>query len=844
MAEAHETIGNNVIPSNYSLVFDTDMKAFKYRGSARIKVSIKRPASRIVMHANELSIASASARDAHGTERASVSFDKQKKQMTLSFGRKLAGNALIAIEFQGVNNNGMYGFYRSVYTRNGKEEYLLSTQFEPADAREAFPCFDEPAFKATFDITIIADEGYEALSNMPAKSRSTKAGRTATSFARTPLMSTYLVYLGVGKFDRISTSLGKLRISVLSVPGKKALCSMALQYAKRFVAFYERYFGIRYPLPKVDLIAIPDFSAGAMENWGAITFRETALLGTEKDTPIGVQQQIAETVAHELAHQWFGDLVTMEWWNDLWLNESFATFMSYKAMDGVYPKWNMKEQYINDVVAVAFAADQLKSTHPISVHVSTAEEINGIFDEISYQKGGTVLHMLEEYAGSEAFRQGLHRYLEAHKYGNATKHELWGAIGAEAKGSGARSVPRFASYWIDEPGYPIVSVDRLNQGSFRLEQHRFTISGKDHGSAQAWPIPIYYVDGSAKPKRTFMDGRSLSISTSGRWVKLNYGQHYLYRTEYPKEVLDKIGQMTKSGRLPPMDAWGVENDLFALMRSSASTINEYMDFVGKYCMDAKFPLNDNLAAHFGWLTALLYTKSAFKEIEPVQRRYFSGVLKKLGWRTRAGEPSTDTMLRGAAIRILGILGDAKVTSWAAKAFSDYVEHGKLIDPNLRGAAYYTVAWNGNAKTFDRFVSMYRKAIMPDEKIRLLTALGMFRSHELARRALDFSMSKDVRLQDSIHLPAVLSSNPMHQSMLLDWTLKNWKMLQKMYVPGAHMLDRYVENMSFVSSAAELARIRAFFSRKSNMRGDMEKAYKETIERIEANIALMERNAIK
>ncbi|MCL5099915.1 MAG: M1 family metallopeptidase [Candidatus Marsarchaeota archaeon] len=843
MDERHKTIGSNTIPESYRLTFDTDMKRFTYIGKAAITVSVRKPTRKIVLNAKELGIKSAKVRCSGRTQGASVRLSKSDETLTLGLAESIHGKAVIEIEFSGRNNDGMYGFYRSAYDAGKRKEYMLSTQFEPADARAAFPCFDEPEFKARFYITIVADKGYEALSNMPVRSKTSSNGRTITTFMATPRMSTYLVYLDVGRFDRISTKLGRLSISVLSVPGKKALCGMALKYARGFIAFYERYFRIRYPLPKVDLIAIPDFSAGAMENWGAITFRETALLGDERGTPIAVKQRIAETVAHELAHQWFGDLVTMKWWNDLWLNESFATFMSYKAMQAVYPEWNMKEQYTNDVMAIAFAADQLRSTHPISVDVNTPEEINGIFDEISYEKGGTVLHMIEEYAGADAFRAGLHDYLRAHSYGNAVKRDLWDAIGKASGSSGIGSVPKFASSWIDQPGYPMLSVERSGS-KFMIEQHRFTLRGIDRASKQVWPVPIYYLSGKAKPAHAFMAGRRIAIDAADNWVKLNYGQHFLYRSAYDAWVLDRIGGMINGGKLSAIDAWGVENDLFAMMRAGEIPLSDYIGFVGRHCLNAGYPLSDNLAAHFGWLTSLLYTKDAFKLVSQVQRKYFDGIIRRLGWKTRNGEPNTDTMLRSAAIHGLGILGDEKATAWARREFDAHTKEGKQIDPNLRGAAYSIMAWNGDAGMFKKLAGMYKKAEMPDEKIRLLSSLAMFKSAPMAKRALGFSRSKDVRLQDSIHIPAVLSSNPMHVHMLASWIMKNWKELQKLYTPGAHMLDRYVEYMSMVSSRKELAAIEAFFAKRGNMRGDVKKSYRETVERIEANIRVMERNGIK
>ncbi|EQD44255.1 Peptidase M1 membrane alanine aminopeptidase, partial [mine drainage metagenome] len=369
-------LGNNVRPLNYDIEFAPDLKTFVYSGTEKIKIEIAKPTRSISLNTDEIKIKGAYATSGKSKQQAKVKYDKEKQVASFSFGRAISGNAELEIRFTGMHSDKMCGFYRSYYTKGAAKQYLLSSHFESTSARDAFPCFDEPSFKATFDISMIIDKGLEAVSNMPVKKVSNiSASKKKVTFETTPKMSTYLVYLGVGKYDRVSGNLGKLKVSVLTVPGKGKYARIPLDYAKRFIAFYQKYFGIDYPLPKVDLLAIPDFAAGAMENWGAITFREVALLCSEESS-LKAKRYVADVVAHELAHQWFGDLVTMKWWNDLWLNESFATFMSYKAREHEFPEWHVAHDFLDDNLSQALVQDQLKDTHPINVEVKTPGEID------------------------------------------------------------------------------------------------------------------------------------------------------------------------------------------------------------------------------------------------------------------------------------------------------------------------------------------------------------------------------------------------------------------------------------------------------------------------------------
>ena len=841
-------LGDIVKPINYKLFFNTDFKNFVYEGTEEILVSISKQTNSIKINSNKIKFKHAKIMSSGSEQDCSVKIDKKNKITTLSFNKAVSGKATLIINFSGINNEDMYGFYKSEYTnQKGAKEYILTSQFEAADARAAFPCFDEPGFKATFDVTMEIPKEMRAISNMPVKSETISNGRKTVKFMETPKMSSYLLFLGVGKFESVSTSLGKLKINVLATPGKKQLCYLALGYAKKFIAFYEDYFKIKYPLPKVDLIAIPDFAAGAMENWGAITFRETAMLGTEKDSAVSYKQQIAETVAHELAHQWFGDLVTMEWWNDLWLNESFATYMSFKAMEAVFPEWQMDIQYFDDVIATAFSADSLIHTHPISVDVSTPEEINEIFDEISYEKGGTFLHMLEDFATPEVFRAGLHGYLKEHSYSNATKYDLWDAIYEESLKSSmpnGKFIKKFANTWLDNTGYPIIKVND-GQKKARLSQQRFVIS-KPVGSSidsQKWIIPIKYLSGS-KERFELMTKDKLEIAhVENDILKLNYKQDYLYRVMYEKQGLEKLGHAIKSGKLSGLDAWGIENDLFALMRSGNVKAIDYIEFVKSYCMSVGYPAIASVLSHIDWLDFMLYGTKLYDVVKSLGLAFAGEILKTKGWSKKKNEKNIDSLIRSHSIRLLGQLGNPDVIKKANSIFSKSASGKEGIDPDLRSSIYATCAANGGQKLFETVLSMYKKAKNPEEKRRLLQTFGYFAGREEISKALKFCMSPEVRLQDSFVIPAVMSGNPAAFNALEQWTYDSWPKLMEKYEIGTHMLPRYIDNLSMCSSKKQYSKVESFFRAKGNFRGDIKISLQKTLERIKANSTFRSKNGI-
>ncbi|MCL4374055.1 MAG: M1 family metallopeptidase [Candidatus Marsarchaeota archaeon] len=836
--DMHETLGSNVIPVSYDIKIEPDMKNFVFDGSEQVDVTIAKETNEIAMNAKELNISKVEIINNGRLYPAAVAEDKKRERIVFKISKKIKGRASINITFKGTNNDRMYGFYRSRYTnsKTGKEEYLLTTQFEAADARSAFPCFDEPAFKATFSIELIVDKGLDAISNMPVSRIVHEGQKDRFIFGKTPRMSTYLVYLGVGKFEYLKGALGKLPIRVVTVPGKIGYAKLALSLTRKFVSFYEGYFGIKYPMPKLDMIAIPDFAAGAMENWGAITFREIAILGDE-NTSTAIMQNIANTIAHELAHQWFGDLVTMQWWNDLWLNESFATFMSYKAVNSAFPKWDMHTQEFLETNAVALGADQLESTHPISVKVNSPAEIDEIFDAISYEKGGSILKMLEDYVGYDLFRQGLHEYLKRHAHGNATKYDLWSAINKVAERAGLHlNVSNVAKAWIENVGYPLLEVDNVH-GKFSVSQHRFALLGSNEKTI--WPVPLRYMDAYGEHFE-MLDKPSKQIRVRGNYVKMNYGQKGFYRVKYDKDMLQQLGEMILHNRLTGLDAWGIENDLYAMTISRNASIEDYLNFVEHYCVNAEYPLNYSISEHISSLFRRFYVQEAIAgKVKKVGISYYNGILSRIGVEKKQNEPNTATLLRGAAILGLEIMdSNGGVAKRMLKLYNAKL-HGRNIDSNISGNVYTIAAWTGDSGTFDEIIGLYKKEQLPEEQRKLLGSTGYFKSAKLLNKALDFSLSKDVRSQDSFIIAARVSSNPVGNSVIWEWTERNWKTLKGRYDSGTHMLGRFIGALSCISDNKREGSIKRFFSKKENRRADITRALRQTLEYIKINRLLIE-----
>ncbi len=839
MAE-HETLLKNVRPINYRLTLEPDMSTFKTHGEETVAMEVNEPTDALTLNASKLAIEEASL--VVGKKRLvaeKIEFNKEDERVTFLFSEQFSGQVKLNVKFTADNNDKLYGFYRSTYKEGDQTKHILTTQFESADARSAFPCIDEPEAKATLDVTLRIDEGLDAISNMPEKNvrrlDGILSGKKEVTFERTPKMSTYLLYMGVGRFNRRIENDETPALGLITTPAAQFDSKLPLEYARKFLKFYEHYFEIKFPLPKIDLIAIPDFSAGAMENWGAITFRETSLLSDESASQ-AARMYTADVIAHELAHQWFGNLVTMKWWNDLWLNESFATMMRSKAVDSVFPKWQESLKYVPDNFGEAFAIDSLASTHPIEVEINNVAESEGIFDAISYQKGGSVLHMLEDYVGAENFRQGLIDYLKANAHSNATKSDLWDALSKHSNGA-AKDIKRVAQAWIEKPGHPIIYVERRPDGKLLLRQKRFMFSG---AVRDVWPIPIHYKTNKSEGF-ILLDEEERLINEGGDWIKLNYGQHGFYRVNYDDVLLDGVGKAVLDDKLSSLDAWGVENDLFAFTRAGSVSVKKYLGFMERFLMSQEYPLVENTLGHVSKLEINSYGMEISPTLLDIKSRLARPLVEKLGWNKKDGETTLDTRLRGVAISALGAVGDADTVNKARELFQVSCS-GQQIDNDLLLVVYDAVACNGDSATYKQLVERYRNSDTADETRASLYALGSFKDKKLLLEALDFAHSSEVRPQDSYGMTSSIAVNPAGAGLLWEWTKKNWSMLKERYSGSTHLLGRYIDNLSAVYDRKQKEDIIAFFSDKNNMRLDLERPLKETLEFIDLNIKYREFNA--
>lgn len=810
-----------ITPVNYDLEFEPNMEQATFRGSEKLTARADAPTNKITIDAAELRINSCHVMYKGQRIGARATTDEKSEKMHVTLDKKINGTFILEVGFTGTLNDRLLGFYRSKYTESKKTRFIATTQFEAADARRAFPCWDRPDAKATFEITIVAQSNYMAVSNMPVVSKKKTGKKTRHQFGITPVMSTYLVYLGVGEFEYISTKSQKTQIRVITTRGNKRRAKFALDMGKKLLKAYEGYFGIKYPLPKLDLLAIPDFAAGAMENWGAITFRETILLYDPATSSARTKQFIAEVISHEIAHQWFGNLVTMQWWNELWLNESFATFMATKFVNQFYPQWELWDQFIEDAMNAAMSLDSLKSTHPIDVKVNSPAQIREIFDAISYDKGGCILRMLEHYVGESSFKKGLKKYLTRFKYQNATGDDLWSAIGSAS----GKPVKSMVNSWLKQSGFPLVSVTQKDAG-IKIQQRRFLLEKGRGQQKAAWYIPID-ISAGAKMQKSLLTAKTKNIRVAKNApVILDPKRMGFYRVQYDDGMLLDLKRMVDEKKIPYTSRWAIQNDLFALCVSGDRSVNDYLDFTDAYFDEDRYMVSVNVAGNLYSLFMITFWDSTNEQIKIYAINYFRRLLYRIGWKS---EKHTDALLRSFAISALVRLGDARVAAQTQELFAKFLKKPDSLSPDLREPVYSAIAWNGNAQTHAQITALYKKAGTQEEKMRFLSALCSFKDKKLLLKSLDFSQTAHVRSQN-MHVPIIrVAANPYGRDILWPWLQSNWTALGKKVGHGNPLFNRIVSSISQVADESMEKEIRVFFKR--NPVPGTQRTLEQTLERI-------------
>jgi puromycin-sensitive aminopeptidase len=805
-------LSKNITPIEYDIELKPDLENFTFAGIETISLNILSKTKTITLHSKEIDIETV---DISGNF-AKISYDKKSETAIFTFPKFIpVGKNKLTLVFRGILNDKMRGFYRSSYIVKGKECFMATTQFEATDARRAFPCFDEPAQKAIFNISLVVPEDKTAISNtLPVSVAEHSAGLKVMTFSPTPKMSTYLLAFIVGDFEYLeSKTKNGVRVRVYTTPGKKHQAKFALDCAIRTLEFYEKYFDIPFPLPALDMIAIPDFSSGAMENWGAITYRESAILVDENNSSAGNKQWVALVVAHELAHQWFGNLVTMEWWTHLWLNEGFASYIEYLAVDKLFPKWDIWTQFATDDLGRALRLDALATTHPIEVEVHHPNEIGEIFDEVSYSKGASIIRMLAEYLGELNFRNGLRFYLKKHSYKNTETLHLWQAF---EKVSG-KSVSKMMHNWTSLPGYPVIKVNK----DLIMSQERFftnPVSKIKSRDKTIWKVPISFVN--------------------EKFVKLNYGEEGFYRTAYSKELLEKLVKPVLNKELSPRDRLGIIRDLFALAEAGTISTTDALEFLPAYKNEDNYTVFVEIATGLARLEQLLPEN---KLLQKLSLDLFSPVAHKLGWMKKKNEAHADTLLRSLAISRAGRAGNKKVIAEARKKFQ-LILTGKKVSPDIRGAVYSIVATYGGTKEFNQFINLYKKETLHEEKNRIGGNLGDFKNPRLLEKACEFAMSKFVRRQDTMGILSSVGANPLGRDIWWSFIQKNWKTLVSRYGEGGLNLARVVKAISGSAEQKHLNSFKKFFA--SHPAPGASRAITQVLERLEGNIVWLKRDKKK
>lgn len=750
-----------------------------------------------------------------------VSYDQEREQITLTFPQEIPASSgvVLTIEFTGEINDKLVGFYRSSFddpTRSNEKRYLAVTHFEPTDARRAFPCWDEPNVKATFDIALEVLPEFAALSNMHVVEEREVNGKKRVKFATTPVMSTYLVAFAVGPLEFTEqTNKNGTVVRVYTTPGIASQGEFALECACRILEFFSEYFGIPYPMKKMDMIGIPDFSMGAMENWGLVTYRTTALLFDPKSSTTQAKQRVTSVVAHELAHQWFGNLVTMDWWTDLWLNEGFATWAGTLATDHLFPEWQVWTEFIVEDSGYGLQLDSLRSSHPIEVDVKSPSEIGQIFDAISYSKGASVIRMLVAYLGEETFRKGIHSYLKKFEYKNAVTNDLWDALELVS----GKPVRDMMTNWTRTVGYPIVHVEREGCCCLRLTQHRYLTTGdvSPDEDSTLWRIPLgLFVEGSESVASELSTrSQTVTLEKNATFRKVNKDSTGFFRTFYSPDLMESIGQAISEGKLSAEDRIGILNDAFNLAYSGHHNATIPLGLIRHFSEETNYMVWLELSSRLSELQSVLWEqdKQVQEGLRSMIRNLCKNQLSKLGFDFKSGEDDITGLLRVLIIALAGRNKDEHVLQESKKRFESFFSGNEgAIHPNLRGTVFKIAVENGGSTEFDLVKNIYLTSQIADQKLQALKALCATKSQLLQESLFNSIFTGEVKSQDTFYVVACSSSNVDARKFCWSFVKNNWQKFVDLLEKGSCLLGEVASCSTNNFTALEVAEeVESFFS---------------------------------
>jgi len=767
-----QRLPRTVLPHHYDLTFAPDFGTDRFDGEETIHVTVSQPVTEIVLNAVAIEFREVRIESGGKSQTATVSTKPETAVLTVA--EPLAiGPATIHIAYRGTLNDKLRGLYLGV--SNGKK--YAATQMEATDAREAFPSFDEPEMKATFAIAAIVDDGHTAISNgaQVADTPGPAAGKHTIRFATTPRMSTYLVALAIGDFACSAGEADGIPIRICGTPDKLPLAAYAMDAAKFILPWFNRYYGVRYPFGKLDHVGVADFRSGAMENAGAVLYRDAALFLDEKRATPEDMRGTASVISHETAHMWFGDIVTMRWWNDIWLNEGFASWATYKPLAAWRPEWKMELRNVHGI-AGAMSADSLHTSRRIRQQASTPEEIDELFDGIAYGKTAAVLRMIESFIGEEPMRAGVSSYLQKYAFGNATYHDFSEAI----RDASSQPIDEILASFVEQPGVPLLRVSSAcdaGETVLTIEQQRFFLDPSEK-SNQRWTLPVCYGTGAAKKCEVIREPKTtLRVLGCDAPLFLNAGGLGYYVTEHSPRMLEAL--RASIATLGPAERIVLARDEWNLTRSGRRSVADFLALAEAMRGEREPLVLENVAGTFSYLRDFIGNDADRPAIEWWVRAYLRPLARDLGWTPRSGESDEDRVLRRMVLSTLVEAGNDLAISREARPLLDRDIAGRAkLDPTMRRTAIELAAASGDAKLYDTYLRMMRASKTPDDYNNWLYALGAFRDPALIRRTLELALSPEVKNQDAGGLIArTIASTPDSLEIGWTWLEQNWSRIQ-------------------------------------------------------------------
>ena len=792
-----------VVPTHYAIELEPNLENLTLTGAEVVDIKVREPTARIVLNAKNMTLASATI-DAHA---ATIALDAAAETAILTFAQPIpAGAHKLRIAFTAqINKFGRGLFFVDYPTGNGKKR-MISSHLEPADARRVFPSWDEPAFKASFALTVTLPRSFLAVSNMPvAHEEPVTPTLKQVTFAPTPKMSSYLFVLTAGELERLTGQADGTTVSVVTTIGKSAQARFALDSALDLLRYFNDYFGVKYPLPKLDLIAVPGGFSGAMENWGAITVFESRLLFDPASSAPTARRGIVNIIAHEIAHQWFGNLVTMGWWDNLWLNEGFATWMQAKAAERFYPQW---QGWLgsNELKQFAMGVDARRTSHPIQQPVANESEASAIFDSITYIKGAAIIRMLEAYLGEGMFRAGIRKYMADHAYGNTTTADLWRALEAAS----GRPVAAIAGTFTEQAGVPLVVAQVICAGDAQrivLRQERFTLNDPN-AAPRRWQVPIALGPLRAlRPSETVLLGnepREIAGGPCGEPIKLNLGDVGYYRVQY--DTATRAGLAKSFAMMSLADRANLLADSWALVDAGRAEPASYLELIDEIGGEDSRTVWNQVIGTLTRLDHLQRGRPARAAFQAYARAKLRPVFDRLTWDGARREGDDRPMLRARLIRVLGDLGDEDIRAEARRRFAAFLKEPPALKPALRDPVMHLAGITADRTTYDTLLTLARQTTNTSERVRYYLAAASARDPALAGETLKLTLGEELPNSLVSAVISVVASAGEHADLALDFVLKNFEALAAKQGPSFrnYFVSNLMRNFSDRARAEELA----------------------------------------